>query len=112
MMGSIYWDIPPCTPLKNKIRFGGTFRLRFQGRRINQEEASETSTDFQRTTRCYFLEEAPFKNTYTSWKEQIITHGPRRDSEPRLTLLARASSNSADRPTARLATHLHLFPGF
>jgi hypothetical protein len=79
---SILWDIIPCIPLKVSRRFGGTYRLHLQSRRIrevrNRYEAcsrqcftlvsfldyysklkiettcsSETSVDFQRTARRY-----------------------------------------------------------
>jgi hypothetical protein len=75
----ILWDITPCSPLEVSRRFGGTYRLYLQGRRIsrarNQSEAgrklwsvysltlkmegiysAETTFDFQRTTRCYIPE--------------------------------------------------------
>jgi hypothetical protein len=68
---TIFWDITPCSALKVNRRFGGTCRLHFQGRRIgrvrNQRGSkwqastlkmglicpTETSADFQRTTRRY-----------------------------------------------------------
>jgi hypothetical protein len=36
MKSSIFWDITPCTLLKVNRRFGGTYRLHLQSRRINQ----------------------------------------------------------------------------
>jgi hypothetical protein len=33
---SIFWDITPCSPLKVKRRFGGTYRIHLQGRRISR----------------------------------------------------------------------------
>jgi hypothetical protein len=36
MKSSVFWDIPPCSPLKVDRRFGGTYRLYHQGRRMNQ----------------------------------------------------------------------------
>jgi hypothetical protein len=77
MKSTIFWDITPCSPLKVNQRFGGTYRLQLQGR-ISQATCqsesrcqaftlvswstyatlkmeaicfSETSADFQRTTR-------------------------------------------------------------
>jgi hypothetical protein len=32
----IFWDITPCSPSKFGRRFGGTYRLHFQGRRISR----------------------------------------------------------------------------
>jgi hypothetical protein len=82
-MSSIFWDITPCSQLKVNRRFGGTYRLSLQSRRIcqarNQESlphvftlvsclaysstlkmeatcSSETLVDFQLTTRYYSLE--------------------------------------------------------
>jgi hypothetical protein len=36
MKSTIFWDITPCSPLKVKLRFGGTYRLHLHGRRISQ----------------------------------------------------------------------------
>jgi hypothetical protein len=44
-------------------------------------------------------EQAPFQNTLKSWKGQKYVHGSRRDTKPKLTWLARASSNLLDHPT-------------
>jgi hypothetical protein len=68
MKNSVFWDTTLCNPSKVNRRFGLSFRLYLQDRRIrharNQREAgskprieatypSETSVDFQRTThRC------------------------------------------------------------
>jgi hypothetical protein len=62
-------DMTPCSPLKVNRRFGGTRRLHLEGLRTsrarNQREhrwqsleaicSSETSVDFQRTTRCHII---------------------------------------------------------
>jgi hypothetical protein len=70
-----FWDITTCSPLKVNQHFRGTYRLHLQGRRIsrarNQHESrwqaelkmeaicsSETSADFQHTTRCYIPEDS------------------------------------------------------
>jgi hypothetical protein len=82
---TIFWVIALCTPLKVNRRFGGTYRLHLQGGRISQARnhlcfppafilvscfayfstlkmeatcASETSVDFQRTTRRYIPEDS------------------------------------------------------
>jgi hypothetical protein len=34
---TIFWDITPCSPLKIKRRFGGTYRLHLQGRKISTD---------------------------------------------------------------------------
>jgi hypothetical protein len=91
MKSSIFSDITPRSPLKFNGRFGGTCHLQLQGRRIrqarNQHEAlfatcftlvsylayfsiltmevtysSETSVDFQRTTRLYIPEDVTLHN--------------------------------------------------
>jgi hypothetical protein len=36
LKSSIFWDITPCSPLKENGRFGGIHRLHLQGRRMNQ----------------------------------------------------------------------------
>jgi hypothetical protein len=79
---SIFWDVTPCSPLKVNRRFGRTYLLHFQDRRLSQgriyreasrarlvsyvayssvlkiEETypSETSADFQWATRHYIPE--------------------------------------------------------
>jgi hypothetical protein len=35
LMSSIFWDITPCSPWKVNRRFGGTYRLHLQSRRIS-----------------------------------------------------------------------------
>jgi hypothetical protein len=84
---SIFWDIKLCSPLKVNRRFGGQCSLYLQGRRIsqgrNQSESrcdscfllgfsstlkmeaicsSETSVEFQQTTRRYFPEDITLHN--------------------------------------------------
>jgi hypothetical protein len=68
LKSSVFWDIMSCIPLKVNRRFGGTYRLIIQDRRISQARnqceagrkkssySSETSVDFQRTTRRYIPE--------------------------------------------------------
>jgi hypothetical protein len=41
MKNSVFWDITPCSPLKVNRRFGGSRRLRHQGRRIIQARNHE-----------------------------------------------------------------------
>jgi hypothetical protein len=36
---TIFWNITPCSPLKLTRRFGVTYRVHIQGRRINQRES-------------------------------------------------------------------------
>jgi hypothetical protein len=77
----IFWNITECSPLKVNRRFGGTYCLLLQGRRISRARnkpesrcqaelcccfsilkmeatcSSETSVDFQQTTRRYIPED-------------------------------------------------------
>jgi hypothetical protein len=80
MKCSIFWDITPCSPLKVNRRFGGTCRLHLQGRALlatcfalvscfyysstlkMNTRSSETSVDFQRTTRRYIPEDRTHHN--------------------------------------------------
>jgi hypothetical protein len=43
MKSTIFWDITPCSPLSVNRRFGGTYRLYLQGKKIssarNQRES-------------------------------------------------------------------------
>jgi hypothetical protein len=50
-------------------------------------------------------EEAPFQNTWKSWKEQKYVHGSRRDPKPRLTVLARTSNNYPTRLVWDMVLH-------
>jgi hypothetical protein len=82
---SIFWDITPCSPLNVNRRFGGKSCLHLQDRRINRARnrheagskfflaysstfkmdaicSSETSVDFQRTTRRYIPEDGTLHN--------------------------------------------------
>jgi hypothetical protein len=69
MKRTISWDVMPCSPVEVHRRFGGTCRLHFQSvlalifllvpssahfstRSMEATCSSETSEDFQRTTRC------------------------------------------------------------
>jgi hypothetical protein len=86
---TVFWDITPRSQLKVNRRFGATFRLYLQGRRIGRAllaacfmmvsclayslvlkmEAiypSETSDDFQRTTWRYIPDDINFHNHH--WK--------------------------------------------
>jgi hypothetical protein len=36
MKSTIFWDITPSSPLRANRRFGGTYRLHLQGRRISR----------------------------------------------------------------------------
>jgi hypothetical protein len=80
MKSIIFWDVTPCSLLRCKRRFGGTYRLHLQGRRNFQQEpachlltcwsllkfsstlkmeaicSTETSVDFQQTTRRHIPE--------------------------------------------------------
>jgi hypothetical protein len=98
---TIFWDITPCSPLNVNRRFGETYRLHFQGRRIswarNQRESpllwstysstlkmeaicsSETSADIQRTTRRYIPQDGiliSFLNIFCAlWVATITLDG-------------------------------------
>jgi hypothetical protein len=65
MKSTIFWDITPCSPLKVNRRFGGTYHLHLQGRRIsrarNQRENKWQAEDFQLTTRCCIPEDSTLR---------------------------------------------------
>jgi hypothetical protein len=75
MSRSVFRNITPCSSLKVNGHFGGTCRFHLQGRRINQARnqkmdtkcSSETSLDFQRTTRRFNPEDRSLRfNSYLS----------------------------------------------
>jgi hypothetical protein len=51
---SIFWDITPCSPLKVDRRFGGTYRLHLQGRRISRARNQRESR--RQAERCVFFD--------------------------------------------------------
>jgi hypothetical protein len=52
-----FWDVTPCSALSGTRRFGGTYRLHLQGRRIVQQ-SSEQASGKQRTTRRHIPEDS------------------------------------------------------
>jgi hypothetical protein len=97
MKSFIFWDTTPCSMLKVNRRFRGTSRLHFQGRRISQVRSqsqaaskqsfysayswtlkmvatcsSETSVDFQRTTRRYIPEAEHLVQILYFWILSIV----------------------------------------
>jgi hypothetical protein len=101
---TVFWDITPCTPLKVNRRFGRIYRLHLQGRKMsrarNQLESclpppftlvscsaysstkkmeaiccSETSVDFQRTTRRYIAEDGTLHNHHCGNLKSYILEG-------------------------------------
>jgi hypothetical protein len=84
---TIFWDITSCSPLKVNWRFGGTYRLHFQSRKISQAKTrmkaggnqscfsaysltlkmeaicySETSVDSRQTARRFMPEDGTLHN--------------------------------------------------
>jgi hypothetical protein len=77
MKSTIFWDITPCSPLKDNRHFEGTCRLYLQRAlclphaftlvsclacsstlKMKATRSSQTSVDFQRTTRRYIPEDS------------------------------------------------------
>jgi hypothetical protein len=50
---TIVWDITQYSPLKVKKRFGRTYRLYFQGRRISRVKYKRESSAYRLRSRCY-----------------------------------------------------------
>jgi hypothetical protein len=88
--GSVFWDITPCSPLRVIRRLGGACRLHLQGREISQARnekieatySSETSVDFQRTTRGYIellitaAVRTPNPTTKQHYSQLLTSNGP------------------------------------
>jgi hypothetical protein len=85
-----FWDMTPCSALSCTRRFGGTYRLHLQGRRMFSKPASkqvastlkmeaipssETSGTTQRTTRRHIPEEDTLENhrceNLKSYRQQV-----------------------------------------
>jgi hypothetical protein len=54
MKSTIFWDITPCSLLKVNRRFGGTYRLHPQIRRISQQETS-VKAGGEQSQACFLL---------------------------------------------------------
>jgi hypothetical protein len=76
---NIFWNKTPCSPLKINRRFGGTYRLLLQGRRVSRQETSvkargkknkQTSVHFQLNTRRYIADDNTLYNH--CWDPQIL----------------------------------------
>jgi hypothetical protein len=98
MKSSVFWDITPCSRFNVERHFRRIYRFHLVGRRIsharNEHEAvsehdgfslaysltlkmdssysSETSVDFQRTTRCYIPEDRTFLILISSLRYTFI----------------------------------------
>jgi hypothetical protein len=83
MKSSVFWDVKGCSPVEIHQRFGGTYCLHLQCRRISQTRnqqrsgvtmeavrSSQTSVDFYQTTRRYTPED---KNAH----RQAVSPGER-----------------------------------
>jgi hypothetical protein len=74
MKSIFFWDMMPGSAVSGYRRFGGTYRLHLQGRRIVQQSSEQATT--QRTTRRYIPEEDTLQNhrceNLKSYKELMI----------------------------------------
>jgi hypothetical protein len=64
LKSTILWDITPCSPLRVNRRFGGTYRLHLQDRKIGEAKNQRESTwvDSERTTLRYIPEDGTLQN--------------------------------------------------
>jgi hypothetical protein len=69
---TIFWDITPCSPLNVNRRFGGTYRLHLQGRRISRER-NQRERRCQEPSRLILL---PWRRRqYVTPKHRLIFNG-------------------------------------
>jgi hypothetical protein len=54
MKRTIFWSITPCSPLKMNRRFGGTYRLHLQVRRISRAR-NQRESSWQVTSACNLI---------------------------------------------------------
>jgi hypothetical protein len=52
---TIIWDVTPCSPLNVNRRFGGTYRLHLQGRRISRAR-NQRESRWQVEVKSYFYQ--------------------------------------------------------
>jgi hypothetical protein len=52
---SIFWNITPSIQVKDNRRFGGTYRLRFQGRRVSETRRQHEADSKQSKQACCLL---------------------------------------------------------
>jgi hypothetical protein len=52
MKSTVFWDITPSSPLEVNRRFGGTYRLHLQGRRMNQARNEHKAGSSQCSACC------------------------------------------------------------
>jgi hypothetical protein len=50
MNSSLFWDMTPCSPVKVNRRFGRTYRLHLEGRRVSQARNQHVAGSQQRAT--------------------------------------------------------------
>jgi hypothetical protein len=67
MKSTIVWDVTPCSPLKANRRFGGTYSLHLQGRRINRarnqrESMWQAELCWQLTTLLFYISRSSWMN--------------------------------------------------
>jgi hypothetical protein len=49
MKSIFFWDMTPCSALSGTRRFGGTYRLYFQGRKIVQQTSEQAGGKLEDT---------------------------------------------------------------
>jgi hypothetical protein len=60
MNNSVFWDVTPCSPLKDNRLFGRPCHPHLQGRRISRARNQQSSAS--RLLACWFLAELIFSN--------------------------------------------------
>jgi hypothetical protein len=59
MKNAVFWDVAPCRYCVNR-RFGGTYRLHLQGRKIREQETGMSSHLLTISTRRHIPEDGIF----------------------------------------------------
>jgi hypothetical protein len=59
MKNAVFWDVAPCRSCEMNRRFGGTYRLRLQGRIIRERGTSVS---------CYLLTLVPCSRIFLPWR--------------------------------------------
>jgi hypothetical protein len=79
MKSIIFWDVTPCSLLRCHRRFGGTYRLHFQGRRTNFQQEPARRINCEPENWCIYRKQkvrGKWSSVPIGWSDEVVnTHG-------------------------------------